>query len=129
MSNEATIIQAAKDHFEAMGARPTTVWANQAAEAALPRVEFEHGPIAQETHSLAGDSLADFMFQITVVTKIGTSSGENDQIVQSVVDHFAVGSRISTATVHLRPAVGAPFLDGGEWRVPITVRMKAVLSA
>lgn len=129
MSDEKTIIQAAKDHFEAMSGRSATVWANQAKIAELPRVEFEHGPIAQSTASLKGDSNADLMFQITVVTEDGKSSGTSDGIVQSVINHFRAGTRISDATVLLRPAVGAPFLDGSEWRVPVTIRMQAILSA
>ena len=129
MSDEATIIQAAKDHFEGLGDRPSTVWANQAAKSDTPRVEFDHGPVAQSTATLAGHSRADFLFQISVVTEAGTSSGPSDKIVQSVIDHFSIGTRISNATVHLRPTIGAPFQDGSEWRVPVTVRMKAMLSA
>jgi hypothetical protein len=128
MSDEATIIQAAKDHFEAMSGRPTTVWANQKAIGDLPRVEFSEGPIAAPLIGLDGASNASFLFQVTVVTASGTYSAESDQLAQAIITHFAAGTRVSTAKVDARPARGTPFPDGDEWRLPITIRMRSILT-
>ena len=129
MSDEATIIQAAKDHFEAMPDRPETVWANRDEKAATPRVEFQEGPIAQRPMGLDGASDARFLMQVTVVVEADTSTTEADQLAQSVISHFKVGTRISTAQVDKRPERGAPIPDDGEWRIPITIRLRVVLTS
>lgn len=132
MTTEALIIQAAKDHFEAMSGRPTTLWTNENGEKSVPRVEFLEGPVDPRNLLLSGGADTDFLIQITVVTAAGGTEGqgyttESDALAQLIIGHFAAGTTFAGARVKQRPARGAGFPDDDEWRLPITIRLDAIL--
>lgn len=129
MTDEVTIIAAAEAHFEALASRPDTIWPNQNGEGNLPRLEFDQGPVNGRPFSLKGVTQTSFLFQVVVVSESGSRSAENRALAQQVIDHFKVGTKISTATVRKRPELGAPYPGQNEWRQPITISLRAHLAA
>lgn len=128
MTDEATIINAAEEHFIALSDRPYTVWPNQKVEASTPRVEFSEGPVSNEPFALDGMARANFLFQVTVITEGGGRTKETRALTQSIIDHFKVGTDLAGAKVSKRPVKGAPYSDDSEWRQPITISVRGYLA-
>lgn len=127
--DEKTILEAAELHFEALADRPDTIWPNQGNDGALPRLEFDQGPIIPADPAADSSSLTTFLLQATVVTETGSRSAENRDLAQQVVDHFRAGTEIGGAIVTKRPSRAAPYPDDNDWRQPITITLRARLAA
>lgn len=129
MTDEKSILEAAEAHFENLANRPDTVWPNQSHSAAVPRLEFTQGPITPGKVAPDGSALTAFIVQATVVTASGSRSATLRGLGAQVAGHFKAGTKISDAIVTERPQMAAPYLDDDEWRLPITITLRARLAA
>lgn len=131
MSDEATMIAAARERIGQMTVDAGTVfrWPNEAETAATPRYEIQIGPVATRPVTLSGTNEATFLLQITAVTKSNQGTGQADRMAQRIIDRFPSGLAVDAGSwVARRPDRGAAIQDDAEYRVPVTVTIRALLN-
>jgi len=125
--SETAITEAFMAHLAAMAGLPAVAWPNGAQVPTTPRLEMQTGPAGPRSLTLAGASDTDLMYQVTVVTKAGEFTTASNALIEAVVSHFAFGQPVGAAKVRKRPDIGPAIQDGIEYRVPITIRLRAFL--
>lgn len=94
----------------------------------LPRYEFHEGPGVSINADLEGNSDTNVMFQIDVVVGSGLYSSKAHEMRDRIINLFRAGRRLAGSTITERPSYANPFSDGSEYRIPITISLRASIA-
>lgn len=131
MSDESTIMAAARERLGQMTTDAGTVfvWPNEAGTTARPRFEVQLGPITTRPVTVSGTNEATFLLQITAVVDANTGTMQADRMAQRIIDRFPSGLAVDAGSwVARRPDRGAGIQEDAEYRVPVTVTIRALLN-
>lgn len=111
---------------------PVVVWANTTDAGSRPRVEVataaqRNAPIHYDGAAQANLQTAELV--LTVVVSAATGEAESGPIVQDILSRFPSGLYIGDAVVSRLPEEKAPFQDGDEYRVPVVLPYRAIVTA
>jgi len=129
--SETAAQEALEQHLITLANRPTTVWVNKQGEG-VPRLELNHGPVANTALTHRGGGQSALLSQIDIVVAAGTGADAgagNDKAgmrtyAQAVIDHFPFNFKLAGAKVLARPSMSGMRKDGEEFRVSVTIRYK-----
>ncbi len=123
--NPFTFFEALQLRLEASGATEVKIYANQSGDGVTPRYEVYAGPVNNRTNSLDGGTDLGGLAQINAVVEDGTYTTGIADMVQHIIDTFPVNATLAGAIITDLPEPASPITEGGEYRIPITIRYRA----
>jgi hypothetical protein len=131
MSDVTSIVAAARERLGQMAVDAGTVfvWPNETAPNSRPYLVFEPGPVNSQIVTLSRTAEVTILIQVTVAVDANTGTGQADRMVQRIIDRFPSGLAVDDGSwVDKPPVIGPSIQDDAEYRVPVTVTIRALLN-
>lgn len=106
---------------QSIAAGKTVVWQNDQNSADAPRWDVDLFFNGNPETGIDGKAVQLGILQVTAVVQAGTFTGATMPDAETIKAAFPAGSTIGGAVIYSVPAIEGGFVDGAEYRQPVSI--------